>query len=50
VAGTAEHGRRLAEVRLLPEGGARVRQLEVAPSLKGDPQTEGILRAYGKGP
>jgi len=50
VAGTAEHGRRVAEVRLLPEGGVRVRQIEVAPSLKGDPKTEGILKSYGKAP
>lgn len=48
IVGAAEHGRRLAEVRLSADGVAEVRQIDVVPSLLSDPQMEGILKAYGK--
>ena len=48
VAGTAEHGRRLAELRLSADGRADVRQVEVDPSLRDDQGMESILKAYGK--
>ena len=46
--GAAEHGRRLAELRLSADGRADVRQVEVDPFLRSDPGMESILNAYGK--
>ena len=50
IVGTAEHGRRLADVRLSADGRAEVRQLEVDPSLRSDPGMKSILKVYGKLP
>jgi 2',3'-cyclic-nucleotide 2'-phosphodiesterase (5'-nucleotidase family) len=48
IVGTAEHGRRLAALRLFGDGRAETRQIEVAPSIRSDPRMEGILKAFGK--
>jgi 2',3'-cyclic-nucleotide 2'-phosphodiesterase (5'-nucleotidase family) len=48
IVGTAEHGRRLAELRLFGDGRSDVRQVEVDPSLRNDRGMESILKAYGK--
>jgi 2',3'-cyclic-nucleotide 2'-phosphodiesterase (5'-nucleotidase family) len=44
---TTEQGKRLASVRLLADGAAEVRQLDVAPSLEPDPRMEELLKRYG---
>ena len=46
IVGTAEHGRRIAELRLLGDGRADVSQIEVAPSTRNDLGMEAILKAY----
>jgi hypothetical protein len=43
---TMEHGKRLALVRLLADGGTDVRQIDVAPSLEPDPRMEELLRRH----
>jgi 2',3'-cyclic-nucleotide 2'-phosphodiesterase (5'-nucleotidase family) len=50
IVGAAEHGTRLAEVRLSADGRADVRQVDVDPTLRNDPRMESILKAYGKRP
>ncbi len=46
--GTAEHGRRLAELRLFADGRSEASQIDVGPSIKADPRMEELLRPYLK--
>jgi 2',3'-cyclic-nucleotide 2'-phosphodiesterase (5'-nucleotidase family) len=50
VIGAAEQGKRMAELRLWADGRAETRQVEVAPSIRSDPQMESLLKSYGKLP
>jgi 2',3'-cyclic-nucleotide 2'-phosphodiesterase (5'-nucleotidase family) len=44
--GTAEHGRRLAELRLFADGRSGASQIDVAPSIKADPRMEELLKPF----